>query len=143
MSGILIVDTDVERRDRLAFLLRHSGFHVGFDWGRGCCLREHASAQPDLVLVSESNPELRNWESAREAVRRFDASVIVMGTEAEEVAGIPYLEMGADVYLPTPLDVRELLARVRSLLSRPSRARPGGVSEGMLERAQLERTVQW
>ena len=124
MSRILIIDTDMERRDRLAFLLRHSGFYVGFHSGRGCSLREHVSAQPDLVLVSQSSPELRNWDSAREEVRRLDAPVIVIGTEGEEVAGIPYLEMGADVYLPTPLNARELLARVRSLLSRSSKARP-------------------
>ena len=54
--------------------------------------------------------------------RLFDnVPKIVLGEEPEEVAGIPYLEMGADAYVPSPLDARELMARIRSLLAAGSR----------------------
>jgi DNA-binding response OmpR family regulator len=47
-----------------------------------------------------------------------DVPIIVLGQEQEEVAGVEFLEMGADAYLPSPLSLRELLARVHSLLRR-------------------------
>ena len=143
MQRILVLDPQVERRERVTFILRHSGFMVDAGTGglRGTSVPR--GRDPDLVVLAQGSPALENREVDRLVLNLSDVPKIVLGEEHEEVAGIPYLEMGADVYLPTPLNVRELLARVRSLLSRSSRARPGGVSEGTVERAQLERTVQW
>ena len=122
MRRILILDTDVGRCKRLTFLLRHMGYVVDVHPGGEKDLAMGAE-EPDLVLVSERvmGPEGRGV--AAWALKRFDAPKVVMGNESEEVAGIPYLESGADAYLPAPLNVRELLARVRSLLFRASRAR--------------------
>jgi DNA-binding response OmpR family regulator len=47
-----------------------------------------------------------------------DVPIIIIGQEEKEAAGVEFLEMGADAYLPSPLRLRELLARVRSLLRR-------------------------
>ena len=143
VQRILVLDPQVDRRERLTFILRHSGFMVDAGTGglRGMSVPRGCS--PDLVVLAQGSPTLEQREAERLVLKQFGVPKIVLGEEQEEVAGIPYLELGADVYLPTPLNVRELLARVRSLLSRSSRARPGEVSEGTLERAQLERTVQW
>lgn len=136
MQRILVLDPQDERRERLTFILRHSGFMVDVGAGglrgtsvpRGC--------DPDLVVLAQGCPTLEHREAASLALKLFDVPTIVLGEEQEEVAGIPYLEMGADVYLPRPLNLRELLARVRSLLSRSSRARPEEASEEALELAR-------
>ena len=47
-----------------------------------------------------------------------EASIIILGEDKEERAGIRFLESGADVYIASPLDSRLLLAWIRSLLRR-------------------------
>ena len=129
MQRILLLDPDAERSEQLAFLLRHSGFVVDLGAGgmRGTAvLRER---KPDLVLVAEHCPTLQDRQAARLVFRLFDnVPKIVLGEEGEEVAGIPYLEMGADAYLPRPLNTRVLLARVRSMMYRYER-KPRGDCE--------------
>ena len=120
MRRILILDTDAERCDRLAFLLRHMGYVVDVHPGGNGDLAMGAE-EPDVVLVSEQVMSLGARGVAVWVVKRFDAPKIVMGSETEEVAGIPYLELGADAYLPAPLNLRLTLARVRALLNRPQR----------------------
>ena len=127
MQRILLLDPDSERSQKLAFLLRHSGFFV--DLGEGgmggtALLRR---TEPDMVLVAEHCPTLQDRQAARLVFRLFeDVPKIVLGEEREEVAGIPYLDMGADAYLPRPINTRVLLARIRSMLYRFERKRQGG-----------------
>ena len=124
MWRILLLDPYPKRRQKLAFLLRHSGFIVELGEGGIEATTRLERTQPDMVLVSEHCPTLQDREAARLAFGLFDnVPKIVLGEEAEEVAGIPYLELGADAYLPKPLNTRVLLARVRSMMHRYERTR--------------------
>ena len=76
---------------------------------------------PDLIVMRENSHRLNGDELCIRIRELSDVPIIVLGQEPEEVAGVEFLEMGADVYLTSPLSLRELLARVRSLLRR---ARP-------------------
>lgn len=122
MQQILLLDPDPERRQRLAFLLRHSGFIVELgESGMGGIARLR-QMQPDMVLIAERCTAMQDYDAAQLVFRLFaNVPKIVLGEESEEVAGIPYLERGADAYLPRPLDTRVLLARVRSMLYRLER----------------------
>jgi len=119
LRRILLLDPDSRRSSALAFLLRHMGFIVDTDadgLGEPAGFRR---TMPDLVVVAEYCPTLRDRMAARLAFQLFDkVPKMVLGEEPEEVAGIPYLEVGADAYVPSPLNVREVLARVNSLLAR-------------------------
>ena len=124
MQRILLLDPDSERSHELAFLLRRSGFFVDVREGGMAGTATLRQSSPDLVLVAEHCPTLQDRQAARLVFRLFgDVPKIVLGEEGEEVAGIPYLEMGADAYLPRPLNTRVLLARIRSMLYRFERRR--------------------
>jgi len=124
MQRILLLDPDAERSVKLAFLLRRSGFFVDVREGGMAGTATLRQSSPDLVLVAEHCPTLQDRQAARLVFRLFgDVPKIVLGEEGEEVAGIPYLEMGADAYLPRPLNTRVLLARIRSMLYRFERRR--------------------
>jgi DNA-binding response OmpR family regulator len=74
----------------------------------------------DLVLRGEDGLQL-----ARELRNQSDIGIIMLTGRGETVDRIIGLEMGADDYLSKPFHLRELLARVRSVLRRGG-GRSGG-----------------
>jgi two-component system response regulator RegX3 len=124
VEKILVVCPELAMRDNLIFLLQHSGFQTVNVTGSTQALVEVDRSSPDLILMRENSRRLNGDELCIRIRELSDVPIIVLGQEQEEVAGVEFLEMGADAYLPTPLHFRELLARVRSLLRRgqaPSR----------------------
>jgi len=65
------------------------------------------------ALPVEALPEI-----CRELRTRSDVPVVMLTALGEEVDRIVGLEVGADDYLGKPFDLRELLARVKSVLRR-------------------------
>ena len=118
MEKILVVCPDLAMTDNLTFLLQHSGFQTINVAGSMQALSEVDRSSPDLILMRENSRRLNGDELCIRIRELSDVPIIVLGQEQEEVAGVEFLEMGADAYLTTPLRFRELLARVRSLLRR-------------------------
>lgn len=118
MINILVVHPDVAVRDRLTFLLQHSGFGVIAAPGAQQAMAELGKGCPDLIVMAGQSRGLNGDELCIRIRELCQAPIIVLGQYAEEAAGIEFLEMGADAYLASPLNMRELLARVRSLLRR-------------------------
>ena len=118
MEKILVVCPELAMSDNLIFLLQHSGFQTVNVVGSMQALAEVNRSSPDLILMRENSRRLNGDELCIRIRELSDVPIIVLGQEQEEAAGVEFLEMGADAYLPTPLRFRELLARVRSLLRR-------------------------
>jgi DNA-binding response OmpR family regulator len=118
MEKILLVCPDLTMTDNLAFVLQHSGFRIVNAAGSGQALAELDRSAPDLILMRENSRRLNGDELCIRIRELSDVPIIVLGQEQEEAAGVEFLEMGADAYLTSPLSLRELLARVRSLLRR-------------------------
>ena len=118
VEKILVVCPELAMTDNLIFLLQHSGFQTVNVAGSMQALAEVNRSSPDLILMRENSRRLNGDELCIRIRELSDAPIIVLGQEQDEAAGVEFLEMGADVYLPTPLRFRELLARVRSLLRR-------------------------
>lgn len=104
--------------ENLTFVLQHSGFQIVNVAGSKQALAEINRTSPDLILMRENCHRLNGDELCVRIRELSDVPIIVLGQEEQEAAGVWFLEMGADVYLPSPLRFSELLARVRSLLRR-------------------------
>jgi two-component system response regulator CpxR len=118
MGRILLIHTDLLLRDELTFSLQHSGFQVvGVSDGKQA-LTEVYSRYLDLIIVAESSHRLNGDELCVRLRQICQAPIIILGQGSKEVSGIDFIEMGADAYLASPLNLRELLARIRSLLRR-------------------------
>jgi DNA-binding response OmpR family regulator len=105
-------------RDKVTFILQHSGFQVvGTGDGRQA-LAEIGRERPDLVVMAEDSHRLNKDELCLLIREACQTPIVILGNDSEEAAGVEMLEMGADAYLTAPLNLRELLARVRSLLRR-------------------------
>jgi DNA-binding response OmpR family regulator len=115
---ILVVDDQQEICDLVREYLSDEGFRVSTA-NDGVGMREVVGRESvdlvilDLVLRGEDGLQL-----ARELRSQSDIGIIMLTGRGETVDRIIGLEMGADDYLSKPFHLRELLARVRSVLRR-------------------------
>ena len=128
MERILLVCPQLAMTDELTFFLQHSGFRVVSTIEDQQAMVEMGRSEPDLVLMRQHSHRLNGDELCARIRQLSTVPIIVLGQDQEEAAGVEFLEMGADVYLPSPLNARELLARIRSLLRR-THAFPGNMKE--------------
>ncbi len=92
-----------------------------------------ARSEPfDLVVLDLMLPGLDGVTVCR-AIRReslnADVPILMLTARQEEADKVLGLESGADDYLTKPFGVRELVARVRALLRRGTRARARGIDD--------------
>jgi DNA-binding response OmpR family regulator len=76
--------------------------------------------QPDLVLLDLNLPGVHGFDLAREIRDSTNTGIIFITGSQEYVDKIVGLEIGADDFVTKPFDLRELLARIRSVLRRTS-----------------------
>ena len=119
---ILVVDDDPEIRTLIAEYLEKNGFRAsalpdGRDLAR---ILEEQSV--DLLVLDLMMPGVDGLTLCRELRARSRLPVIILSARGEDVDRIVGLEMGADDYLAKPFHPRELLARIRAILSRTEAA---------------------
>ena len=76
------------------------------------------SENPDVVILDLGLPDADGFELLRRLRQQSDVPVLIHSTRSEEIERIIGIEIGADDFLPKPCNMRELLARTRSLLRR-------------------------
>ena len=124
---VLIVDDDRGIRELLATYLEKNGMRVSLAANGRQMRAALEQGAPDLIVLDLMLPGEDGLVLCRELrAGKFRAVPVLMLTarneEADRILG---LEMGADDYLPKPLAVRELLARMRSVLRRTRMLPPG------------------
>jgi two-component system, OmpR family, response regulator len=125
---VLIVDDDRGIRELIAEYLEKNGMRVSLAaHGRQMRAVLEQQGAPDLIVLDLMMPGEDGLVLCRELrAGKFRAVPVLMLTarneEADRILG---LEMGADDYLPKPFAVRELLARIKSVLRRTRMLPPG------------------
>jgi two-component system, OmpR family, response regulator len=115
---ILVVDDQQEIRDVVQEYLTGEGFRVSTAHD-GAGMRRVLSQTPaDLVILDLMLPGEDGLTLARALRSQSAIGIIILTGRGETVDRIIGLEMGADDYLPKPFHLRELLARVKSVLRR-------------------------
>ena len=127
---ILIVEDDSSVREMLAEYLGTHGYEVAAA-DRGAAMREAVEKSlPDVVLLDVNLPGEDGLSLARFLRERFDVGIIMV-TGATDVADrVAGLEVGADDYVGKPFDLRELRARVKSVLRRRQARAPAAGAGG-------------
>ena len=117
-SRIAVVDDDPLVRELVVEYLSGQGFDV-LSLDGGAALRAAFVATPpdcvilDLVMPGEDGLTVLRW------LRGGSDVPVIMLTSADATADrVVGLELGADDYVTKPADLRELLARIRSVLRR-------------------------
>ena len=115
---IVVVDDEPEIRTMLSDYLSVNGFEVSEAEG-GVAMRRTLQERPaDLVILDITMPGEDGLTLARYLREHTRVGIVMLTAAGGVVDRIVGLEMGADDYIAKPVDLRELLARVRSVLRR-------------------------
>jgi DNA-binding response OmpR family regulator len=135
---VLICDDEADLREMLAEYLLKRGFRVS-EAGNAAELRQALrDARPDAILLDIAMPGEDGLSVLRGLATEKDALPVLMLTAAGDVVDrVVGLELGADDYLAKPVDLRELVARIKAVLRR----RAVAVTPDESELPELGRTL--
>ena len=125
MKKILLIEDEQPIREMLRYALEREGYSVE-EAGDASQARDIlARNRPDLIVVDWMMPE----ETGVEFIRRLrkdeilaDLPVIMLTARVEEMDKVKGLDSGADDYLTKPVAIKELMARIKAMLRRTSKA---------------------
>lgn len=121
MPRILIVDDEKDIVDLISYNLEKEGFQTSKAYDGESALQTIKEQKPDLIILDLMLPKMNGLDVCR-AVRRNPGTsglpIIMLTAKSDEVDKVTGLEVGADDYVTKPFSVKELIARVRSVLRR-------------------------
>jgi DNA-binding response OmpR family regulator len=119
---VLIVDDEPAIRDLIRNYLGRHGLKISVACDGQEMREQMARHHVDLVLLDLGLPGEDGLALTRHIRSHSNVGVIIVTGSGESVDRIVGLELGADDFVAKPFDLRELLARVRSVLRRTSTA---------------------
>ena len=117
-ARILIVDDEPPIVDMLAYNLQRANYEVIIARDGQEALDIAMQEEPDLIILDLMLPRLDGLEVCRALRKERDVPIIMLTARDGEVDRVVGLELGADDYVVKPFSVRELMARVKSVLRR-------------------------
>lgn len=125
-TRILVVDDDPRVRRLLDRYLTREGFEVA-QAASGAEMREAMGQGPvSLVLLDLVLPGEDGLTLARELRQHSNVPIIMLSGKGKMLDRVIGLEVGADDYITKPFHLREVLARIRSVLRRQGEV-PGAI----------------
>jgi DNA-binding response OmpR family regulator len=117
-THLLVVDDDTEIAQILSRYFGSHGFRVSTA-GDGTQMRRVLDSEAvDVVMLDLGLPGEDGFSLTRHLREHWHGPVIIVTGRGESVDRVVGLELGADDYVTKPFELRELLARVRSVLRR-------------------------
>ena len=128
---VLVIEDDVLLGDAVGRGMRQAGFAVDVTWNGMDGLEHVAVIDYDVVVLDRNLPDIHGDEVCRSiAEKKLPPRVLMLTAEGSIQARVDGLDVGADDYLPKPFAMVELIARIRALARRPSRATPSVIEIG-------------
>ncbi|MBR0720526.1 response regulator [Bradyrhizobium manausense] len=138
---IMIVDDEAPAREMVGDYLKMHGFTVTLCDGGKSLRTAIDGSMPDLVVLDLNMPEEDGLSIIRDLKSRINVPVIMLTATASPIDRVVGLELGADDYVAKPCELRELMARIRSVLRRsaPVKAAASDAAPGKSDKDQLVR----
>jgi two-component system phosphate regulon response regulator OmpR len=122
---VLVVDDDPKIRQMLVRYFETEGFRVATAHDGPAMRKRMSETEVDVVLLDWMMPREDGLQLARELRSQSPVGIIMLTARTDLVDTIVGLEVGADDYIAKPFQLREVLARVKSVLRRVRPATPG------------------
>jgi two-component system, OmpR family, response regulator len=130
---LLVVDDDPDIRELLSRYFGGHGFMVRSAADGSAMRAALAQAPADLVLLDLGLPGEDGLEITRWLRSHSQCAVIIVTGRGDSIDRVVGLELGADDYVAKPFELRELLARARSVLRRTATAAPAAPAPAAVE----------
>ncbi|MCK9495522.1 MAG: response regulator transcription factor [Dehalococcoidia bacterium] len=137
MAVVLVVEDDATIRETITYNLQRDGHEVLTAEDGVAGLELAREQDPDLVVLDVMLPRMSGLDVCRILRTETPVPILMLTARDAEADVVQGLDMGADEYVTKPFSMRELRARVASLLRRDQLSRgagpvgaPGTVSEG-------------
>jgi DNA-binding response OmpR family regulator len=127
---IFIVDDEAPAREMVGDYLKMHGFAVTLCDGGKSLRAAIETSVPDLVVLDLNMPEEDGLSIIRDLKGRINVPVIMLTATASPIDRVVGLELGADDYIAKPCELRELMARIRSVLRRSTPAKAATAETG-------------
>jgi DNA-binding response OmpR family regulator len=143
-TRVLIIEDEKEIVRLLKYNLEKEGYAVlsASDGQAGLDLARQE--KPDFVILDLMLPKMDGMQVCRAIRADLQVPILMLTAKKEEIDRIVGLELGADDYVTKPFSVRELLARIKSILRRtqPGEREAGSFVAGTLNVDFARYTVQ-
>jgi len=135
-NKILIIEDEAHIIELLTFNLEKNNYEVvvAKDGEEG--LKMAYNEMPDLILLDLMLPKVEGTKvcmQLKNNEKMQDIPIIMLTAKSEEMDKILGLEIGADDYVTKPFSVRELIARIKVIISRYEKTKNTEDSEEIIE----------
>lgn len=118
MEHVLIIEDDVRLAELTRDYLESNGFKVTVEGEGSRGVEQILALQPDLVILDLMLPGEDGLSICRRVRPDYAGPILMLTARTDDMDQVLGLEMGADDYVPKPVQPRVLLARMRALLRR-------------------------
>ncbi len=115
---VLVVDDELPIVEAVAYSLRREGYETLTANDAEQCLEIARSKRPDLIILDVMLPSASGFDICRLLRKQSNIPIIMLTARADETDRVVGLELGADDYITKPFSMRELMARVKTILRR-------------------------
>ncbi|MEK3786522.1 response regulator transcription factor [Paenibacillus sp. FSL K6-1230] len=140
-AKILIIEDDAPIADLLSYGLSKEGFQTRTAASGAAGMKELELFKPDLLLLDWMLPDQSGLDICKRVTTDYNIPIFMITAKSDITDKILGLEIGADDYITKPFDLREVIARIRTILRRLDSARSGSHEEngkGVLSFHKLE-----
>ncbi len=117
-AAIIVCDDEPDLREAVAEYLSRRGLDVRRAEDAAALRRLLAERPADCVVLDIAMPGEDGLSVARALRAESDIGIVMLTAAGDVVDRVVGLEVGADDYIAKPVDLRELLARLRAVLRR-------------------------
>lgn len=128
-TKILIIEDEAAIADLLAYGLQEEGFLTAAASSGQEGLREIGRFKPDMLLLDLMLPDQSGLDICKKVTAEYNIPILMITAKSEITDKILGLELGADDYITKPFDLREVVARIRTILRRMASTGQGETEE--------------
>ncbi|MCK0141696.1 response regulator transcription factor [Aliiroseovarius sp. F20344] len=122
VTHILIVDDDPKIRDITRIAVEAAGMRTTEAANGEIALTHIGREKIDLVVLDIGMPNMDGFDCCKAIRARSDVPVLFLTARDDEIDRVLGFQLGADDFVPKPFSPRELVLRIKAILSRASAA---------------------